>query len=490
MYYTGNGRGKSKREQSATIKNMKRYFSFHYFWKLITLVADGALLYGGFVAAYFVRLYADPLTSLHLLAVPPLIFSWEDYLNLILPIIVVWLCIFLFSGLYHLEKTRELGAEIRLLFSALNTGVVVYVIVTFFRGEQLFSRLIIIYAWVLCLLLIGVGRIVLRAVRKYLRRFGFGIKNILVIGTDPTAEQLLEGFRQRDIWNYRIVGVVPTKQLKQKKLCGFPVIGSLQSIEELVKKNDIGEVILTLSSLDQEAVLQIITTCKEHDIRFTFVPDMLQLLSSYNTTAMINGLPLISIRKTPLQGYNLGLKRSFDLAVSLLITILISPILLIITTLVKLTSPGPIFIRQERIGLDGMVFQTYKFRSMTKDAHGKGGRFWTVKDDPRITPVGKYLRKFNLDELPQLFNVLSGEMSLVGPRPEQPRFVEEFKKQIPRYMDRHGVKAGMTGWAQVNGWRGDTSIEERVRYDIYYLENWSIWFDIRILFKTLWSMGS
>lgn len=468
---------------------MKRFLSFHYLWKIITLVVDGILLYLAFVVAYRIRSDWDPITYLNLFPVPPLNFSWSDYFSLIVPITMVWLVIFFFSGLYHIEKTKELGSEIRKVFTALNTGIVVYVIVTFFKGEQLFSRLIIVYAWILSFIFVILGRALLRKVRKFLRRYGYGIKNVLVIGTDQVAQQLLEGFRQKDMWNYHIIGVISGNGMDKKELCSFPIIGNLNAVGNIIKKHDVGEVLLTLSSLDHEKVLEIINFCKQENIRFSFIPDMLQLLSSYNTADMINGLPLITLRQTPLQGFNSFLKRVFDIVVSCLLLIILSPLFLLIALVVKLSSRGPIFIRQERVGMDGVVFGTIKFRTMDKDAEGKNGQYWTIDNDPRVTPIGKWLRKLNVDELPQLFNVIRGEMSLVGPRPEQPRFVKEFKEDIPRYMDRYHVKAGMTGWAQVNGWRGDTSIEERVRYDIYYLENWSLWFDIKILLKTFFSFG-
>lgn len=472
------------------LQSLKHYFQFHYIWKFFVFILDALVIFGAFVAAYFIRLSADPVHLLGFIDVPPLIFSWEDYLNLAVPLSLVWVLLFFLGGLYHLEKTKELDEELYRVFSSLNTGIVVYILLTFVQGEQLVSRLILVYTWLLSLVFVSVERMLLRLLRRWLQRFGYGIKNVVVIGRDQTAEQLLEGFRHKKIWNYRIVGVITAQVVQEPTLCGFPIIGSLTQFKSLLRDHAVEEVMLTLSSLDEETVLEIINHCKEHNIRFTFVPDMLQLLASYHTQEMINGLPLITLRKTPLQGFNNVIKRGFDIVVSGLLIVLSSPLLLLLSFLVKWSSPGPLFIAQERMGLDGMTFHTLKFRSMYHDAEGKNGQFWTLKDDPRITPVGKWLRKLNLDELPQLFNVLKGEMSLVGPRPEQPRFVEEFEKKIPRYMDRYHVKAGMTGWAQVNGWRGDTSIEERVRYDIYYMENWSLWFDIRILFLTIFSMGS
>jgi Undecaprenyl-phosphate glucose phosphotransferase len=263
------------------------------------------------------------------------------------------------------------------------------------------------------------------------------------------------------------------------------ILGSLDELSRLVGREAVDEVIIALPNANSEDLLNVIAHCDRSTISIKVLPDQFQIMAGQLSVGELSGLPLLNLRDVALRGWKLTLKRAIDLVGSAIGLVLLSPLMFLIAILIKLDSPGPALYTQERMGLDGKRFYLFKFRTMRADAeaHGPG---WTRPDDPRRTRLGAFLRRTNLDELPQLINVLLGDMSLVGPRPERPIYVEEFRKRIPRYMERHREKAGITGWAQVNGLRGDTSIEERTKYDLWYIENWSVWLDIKIILMTIW----
>jgi Undecaprenyl-phosphate glucose phosphotransferase len=263
------------------------------------------------------------------------------------------------------------------------------------------------------------------------------------------------------------------------------ILGSLDELSRLVGREAVDEVIIALPNANSEDLLNVIAHCDRSTISIKVLPDQFQIMAGQLSVGELSGLPLLNLRDVALRGWKLTLKRAIDLVGSAIGLVLLSPLMFLIAIFIKLDSPGPALYTQERMGLDGKRFYLFKFRTMRADAeaHGPG---WTRPDDPRRTRLGAFLRRTNLDELPQLINVLLGDMSLVGPRPERPIYVEEFRKRIPRYMERHREKAGITGWAQVNGLRGDTSIEERTKYDLWYIENWSVWLDIKIILMTIW----
>jgi Undecaprenyl-phosphate glucose phosphotransferase len=263
-----------------------------------------------------------------------------------------------------------------------------------------------------------------------------------------------------------------------------PVLGTLADIPRIIDKYAIDEVFIGLPESSHQELVSIISLCEREKVGIRVFPDVFQIMASEVTIGDLGGLPLLTIRDVALQGWKLTLKRGMDMLFSATGLVLLSPFLLLTAFLIKLDSPGPVFYAQERMGLDARPFKIIKFRSMRADAESDGPG-WTTADDPRKTKLGIFLRRFNIDELPQLINVLMGDMSLVGPRPERPVYVEQFRQSIPRYMDRHREKAGLTGWAQVNGMRGDTSIVERTKYDLWYIENWSLWLDIKIILRTI-----
>ena len=266
---------------------------------------------------------------------------------------------------------------------------------------------------------------------------------------------------------------------------GSKFLGSLEELPQIIQQQRIDQVFISLSLKEQHRLEELKDLLSEQWVDVRIVPDLGSFRTLHTDVESFAGMPLVTLVQSPMTGWNQMLKRMLDLAGAILALILFSPLMLLIAFLVKITSPGPILYRQQRMGLDGKTFFTLKFRSMRQDAEKQTGAVWATENDTRRTTLGVYLRRFNLDELPQLFNVLNGEMSLVGPRPERPVLIEEFKSKIPNYMLRHKVKAGITGWAQINGWRGNTSLEKRIEHDLYYIERWSVWLDLKILLLTV-----
>lgn len=390
-------------------------------------------------------------------------------------------------ALYHMYLPKRGVSRIDLLhriFIAVSVGNVLAIAATaFFVRDLEYPRSLVVYAWALTILLVWVGRMLLDLVLRRLRRLGFDEQRVLVVGAGEPGHIILDKIRHAPELGYKFVGFVDDLPLAQP--ASDHILGGIADLPNLIRRHGIGDVIIALPSLSHQQLLDIVASCASERVNIKVLPDMFQIMSSEVTTSEFSGLPLLQVRDVQLRGWNLAIKRAMDLVLSALGIVLLSPLMMAIALAIKLTSPGPVFFTQERVGLDGRPFQLLKFRSMRPDAERETGPVWAGPTDQRRTRIGAIIRRLSLDELPQLVNVLLGEMSLVGPRPERPYFVEQFSRVIPRYADRHREKAGMTGWAQVNGLRGQTSIEERTRYDLFYVENWSITFDIKILLKTI-----
>jgi len=330
------------------------------------------------------------------------------------------------------------------------------------------------------------SRATTRAVLEHRRRRGVGLERILIAGTSDVARHVVDRMLQHGELGYRIVGFVDDRaggdHLGYR---GLPLLGTLAEVGDILHRERIDQLYVALPLDEHAKMLQLIEIANRECIDVKVVPDLLQVIALRARLEDLDGVPIININDVPLQGFNSVVKRMIDVAIAAVALVALSGPLALIALLIRMTSPGPVLYRQERMGLDGRSFSVFKFRSMFHDAERDTGPVWTRKDDPRRTPVGRVLRRFNLDELPQLWNVLRGDMSLVGPRPERPFFVQQFKDRVPQYMLRHKVKSGMTGWAQVNGWRGDTSIEKRIEYDLYYIEHWSVGLDFKILWLTV-----
>ena len=349
-----------------------------------------------------------------------------------------------------------------------------------------FPRIMLAYAWLLAIIFVMLVRILHQTIRYQLRPFGLGQDRLLIVGTGETAQIIMQRIEWQPQLGYILAGVVTTNGTNGlPDIRGVPVVGQSDDLPQLIEQYKIDEVIIAMPEKGHREVVRVISLCQRGRVSIKVFPDVFEFVTSEATIDDLGGLPLLTVRDYSMRGYGLMIKRLIDMAESAFGLTALSPLLLLTAIAIKLESPGPVFFVQERMGLDGKVFPMIKFRSMRTDAerHGPG---WTVKDDPRRTRLGTFLRRVDIDEMPQLINVLLGEMSLVGPRPEQPYYVDQFREKVPRYMERHREKAGMTGWAQVNGLRGDTSIEERTRYDIWYTENWSPLLDIKILLRTVW----
>jgi len=329
------------------------------------------------------------------------------------------------------------------------------------------------------------GRVVHAQLQWLAQARGIGDDRVLLIGAGEIGQMLLQKITTHPKLGYQVVGVVDAgKSERPLQELDAPLLGSLVDVPTLIDRYGIDEVIIGLPESSHQDLVNIISLCEREKVGIRVFPDVFQIMASEVTIGDLGGLPLLTIRDVALQGWKLAAKRGMDIIFSAVGLVLISPFMLLTALLVKLDSPGPVFYSQERMGLDARPFKIIKFRSMRHDAETDGPG-WTTPDDPRKTKLGVFMRRFNIDELPQLVNVLVGDMSLVGPRPERPVYVEQFRQIIPRYMDRHREKAGLTGWAQVNGLRGDTSIVERTKYDLWYIENWSIGLDIMILIRTV-----
>lgn len=356
--------------------------------------------------------------------------------------------------------------------------------------EFVYSRRELVFAWLLASVMTVSARFVHAGLMSSLRTEGFGSERLLVVGAGRTGQLILDKIRRSPQLGYEAVGFVRHRPWPEgeevTEIDGLPILGGTNQLAEIVETEQVDEIIVALSGVAHEEILDVILAVTDLPVSITVYPDTFRLLTSdVLSISDLNGLPTVRVRSFGLRPVERMIKRGMDVVVSVSVLVIFSPLMLLFAALVKLSSPGPVFYIQERVGRDGRTFQVLKFRSMPVDAEMKTGPVFTRENDDRPTRVGRFMRRYSVDELPQFINVLFGEMSVVGPRPERPVFVEQFRQMIPSYMARHHEKSGITGWAQVNGLRGDTSIEERSRYDLYYVENWSILFDIKIMIKTL-----
>ena len=321
---------------------------------------------------------------------------------------------------------------------------------------------------------------------RSVRKKGYNLKHILLVGYSKAAEQYIDRIKQNPQWGYDVQGILDDNIARGTVYKGVKVIGSTGNLEYILPENKLDEIAITLGLEEYYKLNKIVAECEKSGVHTKFIPDYGNIIPTRPYTEDLLGLPVINIRYVPLSNtFNALIKRLTDIIGAVICIIIFSPVMLVSAILVKTTSKGPLIFKQERIGLHNKPFQMYKFRTMYVQTEEEERKGWTQKNDPRVTSVGRFLRKTSLDEFPQLFNVLKGDMSLVGPRPERPQYVEKFREEIPRYMIKHQVRPGMTGWAQVNGYRGDTSIRKRIEHDLYYIENWTLGLDIKILFLTV-----
>ncbi len=415
--------------------------------------------------------------------------SFVVYLPMMFVQLVSVMAVFYFNKLYHVARATSRLDELGSIFAAVSIGTMISVAIaaltfkdTIFELD--FPRAMVLYAWLLSVVLIALGRELHRRIWHRLRMRGVGRDRVLVVGSGETAEAIVQKIQWSPYLGYELVGVV-NGSTADYEFAGAPLLGTKDELAEIIERYEIEEVIIApQEGTSRYEIIRLVSMSQRGSVAIKIFPDVFELITTGVSIDDLGGVPLLNVRDIQLRGWRLSLKRALDLFGASLGLVMLSPIMLLMALLIKLDSTGPVFYFQERMGLDGRPFQMAKFRSMKEDAEAKGPG-WTTKDDPRRTRFGTWLRSKNLDELPQLINVLLGDMSLVGPRPERPVYVDKFRNRIPRYMDRHREKAGMTGWAQVNGLRGDTSIAERTKYDLWYVENWSLWLDIKIIVRTV-----
>lgn len=391
-------------------------------------------------------------------------------------------------GLYRPSRFLSFIDEVTRVCKAVAASTVVVMALTFFVRHFSFSRTFVVLSGVVLAFGIAAGRFLLGFAVMWIDQKRRGFRNVLVIGCDAPARNLVRSYQDHPRFGTRAVGFLDDTVPKEKLVEGVPVLGGLSSLRDILKANhSIHEVVLSVPGLSPEALLKVIYECEKEMVTFRWIADLFGLIAAKMNIAYVGGLPVLSFSDSPLAEWeNRVLKRAMDAVISLVALAVLSPLLGLIALAVKLDSKGSVFFGQQRVGEDGKRFALYKFRTMRIGAEKETGPVWAGPNDPRCTRVGGFLRKTNLDELPQLWNVLTGDMSLVGPRPERPFFVSRFKEDIPRYMARHTIRSGITGWAQVNGLRGNTSIGERTKFDLYYIENWSLFLDLRIIFMTFW----
>ena len=449
-------------------------------FRSLLMLADLALVAGAWLGAYGLRFHTGLPTPL---GVPEL----GQYVTALVAILPLFFFLHRSHGLYDPRRTGSLLQEAGLILRATALAVVFLVAIGFFLRSYYYSRTVV----VLFALLGASSTILLRAgVRlalRSLRRRGYNLRYVVVVGGGALAEEIIGRIHGHPEAGLRVLGVLAdTAPTLDRQVAGVPVLGDYGGLKQVVAQQRIDQVFLALDRDESEALEKVLADLDDEMVSVKLVPDLLHVMTLHSSVDDLDGLPIINLRDSPMEGWAAVQKRVFDLAIAIPGLVLASPLLVGIGLLVRLTSRGPALYTQQRMGLDGRLFRMLKFRTMQLDAEGPTGPVWAAQADERRTPIGGLLRRLSLDELPQLWNVIRGDMSLVGPRPERPVFIEEFRREIPGYMLRHKVKAGMTGWAQVHGWRGDTSLHERVEHDIYYIQNWSLGLDIRIVLLTLW----
>jgi exopolysaccharide biosynthesis polyprenyl glycosylphosphotransferase len=449
---------------------------------LLTVISDAVAIEASFLFSYWLRFFSALTQYIPIsYGLPPL----EAYIKSSLVVIPVWCWLFNTRHLYLPRRITSFSDEFFAIVRVVILGMLVVMTGAFFYRTFSYSRIVFWILGISAVTFISIGRFIILKFEQFWYMHGKDLKRVIIVGTNPVANKIFRSLSARRSLGYEVLGYCSVENGTENTLKDIPHLGSIASVPDLIKTHNIDVILIAFSETEHSLLHDLVRDCQGLNVEMMMVPDILELMTSQVQIKHIEGIPFLGIKSPTLSTWNFIVKRTFDLLFASLILLLASPVILLIGILIKLNSKGQIFYLQERVGLDGEVFKVIKFRSMRTDAEQSTGPIWSKKDDPRTTRLGRFLRRFSLDELPQLINVIKGDMSVVGPRPERPHFVEKFKNQVPRYLERHRAKTGMTGWAQVNGLRGNASIAERTKYDIYYIEHWSLVFDLKIILKTI-----
>ncbi|MBE6014891.1 MAG: undecaprenyl-phosphate glucose phosphotransferase [Lachnospiraceae bacterium] len=456
------------------IRDNQKYFNRMH------VIIDGLVIVISYFFAWFLKFQSGliPLAEARL--------SDEYYFLPLIVIVPAFLLLYYAFNLYTSKRVQGRRVEAGNVWKANTLGTFLFIVILYMINQPDFSRQMIFIFYATNLILDVLVRNIIRMILRKIRQMGYNQKYVLLVGYSRAAEQYIDRIVSNPQWGYTIRGVLDDDIERGTVYKGVKVIGRIDNLPVILPNAQLDEIAITLSISKYERLEKIVGLCEKSGVHTKFIPDYNHIIPTRPYTEDLLGLPVVNIRHVPLTNtFNQVIKRIMDIIGSIISIILFSPVMLVTAILVKTTSKGPLIFKQERVGRHNKHFMMYKFRSMAEQKPADEEKGWTVKNDPRTTGVGKVIRKTSIDELPQLFNVLKGDMSLVGPRPERPQFVERFKEEIPRYMVKHQVRPGMTGWAQVNGYRGNTSIRKRIDCDLYYIENWTIGLDIKILIMTV-----
>jgi exopolysaccharide biosynthesis polyprenyl glycosylphosphotransferase len=452
------------------------------FNRFIIVLIDQMMLTASFIFTYWLSFHSG-------LSPGKSYIPWEDYIIPFLIINVYWLLLFAVFGLYGKWKNTSRFDEIISLYKTITVGAVLFVIIAFSSVLSISSNKLIAFGyWASLIVLVGAGRLSIRTVQRALIFKGVGLRSSLIVGTVDLMTEMIKKIKKYPALGYNIVGIVPINiSRKKKSVEGKKVLGSVKDLHDIIKNHGITDVLIALEFKEDEEIFNIISAAGSFDVDFSILPGPSDVLSGRMMFNQLYGFPMIRILAEPIPPWEKNVKRLLDLSISILALVLFSPLILLMAAAIKLDSKGPVFYMQERIGYRGRKFKLWKYRSMIIDAEKESGPIWADKNDSRVTRMGKILRRLRLDELPQIYNIIKGDMSIVGPRPEREFFVEKFKKIIPYYSLRLKVKPGLTGWAQIkhNYDRSLDDVREKLKYDLYYIENMSLNMDFKILIATI-----
>lgn len=455
------------------IKDNQTYFN------RLHVVLDAMITAISYIAAWYIRiiLFAEPGKG---------VLPMETYFTALYFIVPGYLLLYWMMNLYRSKRFSSPWKEAVDVVRANILGLVLFFVALYIVNEPNFSRSMIFVFFGINIFVMLIVRKILRVALRSIRKRGYNIKHILLVGYSRATEGYIDRLLANPEWGYMVCGILDDKIPAGTLYRGIKVLGGIGNLQYILPENKMDEIGITLPLSDYDKLEGIVNLCEKFGVHTKFIPDYNSVIPSNPYTEDLQGLPVINIRRVPLTNtFNLVIKRIVDIIGSLVAIVIFSPVMLVSAIAIKAGDGGEIIFKQTRVGLHNKEFEMYKFRTMRKQTEEDEAKGWTTKDDERVTKFGKFLRRTSMDEVPQFFNILKGDMSLVGPRPERPQWVEKFKEEIPRYMIKHQVRPGLTGWAQVNGYRGDTSIYKRIEYDIYYIENWSFTFDIKIMFLTI-----